>query len=747
MNNDIKLEPPESHVEEPTVLDLYKSIFKDWKSFFNFLASVFDAARREQINRSLVEEREVIVETFPATVAVPLQVEGKLSWRVLLGLVLAVLAQYMLEPAGKLIVIGSFQMEKGGRNGIIAVGIYALAFGLIIWSLVRHEIHMPALLPDHGRLDPETVRLVPLIISALLAFAAFFSLGGNLFNWFNLTLWLLAIILFSYALWLPYHRARQERTAEERRRIILWSLLLVYVTVMVIFLRAYRLDTVPPEPFSDHAEKILDVFDVSQGQTHIFFPRNTGREALQMYWTLLISWIFGTGLSFLSLKIGTVLFGLLTLPYMYLLGKEIGGFRVGLFTLFFAGIGYWPNVISRVGLRFPLYPLFVAPTLYYLIRGLRTRNRNDFILSGLFLGLGLHGYSPIRIMPIVVVIAIGLYLLHTRSSGLRRDAILWLVILGLAALVVFLPLLRYMLDNPDIFSYRALSRLGNIDQPLPAPVLQVFFSNFWNGIRMFNWDDGDIWVHSVTRRPALDVVSGALFLIGMVLLLARYLRNRHWLDLFLLLSIPLLAMPSILSLAYPDENPALNRAGGAYVTAFVIVGVALDAIVSSMLGATEAGTGRRKLRAGFAWGLALVLMAWSGVQNYDLVFRQYYEAYRGGSWNSSEMGTVIKQFGKTYGTTETIWIVPFPHWVDTRLPGVWAGIPNRDFAKWRENLPETVQLPGPKLFLVKANQELPQTNDQQTLDVLWQLYPQGKLELYDSDVSGHDFWMFSVPAR
>jgi hypothetical protein len=206
-------------------------------------------------------------------------------------------------------------------------------------------------------------------------------------------------------------------------------------------------------------------------------------------------------------------------------------------------------------------------------------------------------------------------------------------------------------------------------------------------------------------------------------------------------------MPSILSLAFPDENPALNRAGGAYVTAFVVVGLALDVIVSGMLGGAEAGTGKGKLRAGFAWGLVLVLMAWSGAQNYDLVFRQYYESYRNGSWNSSEMGAVIKQFEEKYGTTDTVWIVPFQHWVDTRLPGVWAGIPNRDFAKWPENLAETVQLAGPKLFLVKANRELPESNDQASLDILWQLYPQGKLELYDSDVSGHDFWMFSVPAE
>lgn len=745
MSNDSELLTSDSQPDEPTVLDLYKSIFKDWRSFFNFLASAFDAARREQINRSLAEKPEVIVEPLPEPVEVSPQTGSRLSWRILLGLMLALLAQFMLEPPGKLVVFDSFQLEKGGRNETIALGFYVLAFGLFLWSIVRHEIHLPALLPDHDRLDPETIRLIPLISATVLAFAAFASFGGNLFTIANVVVWLFAIAFFVYSLWLPYRRVRKERSAQERRRVILWSLLLVAVAALAIFFRVYQVNSVPPEPFSDHAEKILDVYEVSQGQTHIFFPRNTGREAIQMYWTLLVSWIFSTGFSFLSLKIGTVLFGILTLPYIYLLGKEIGGQRVGLFALLLAGIGYWPNVISRAGLRFPLYPLFVAPTLYYLIRGLRTRNRNDFIISGLFLGLGLHGYSPIRILPIVVVIAIGLYLLHARSKHLQRDAILWLVILGLAALVVFTPLLRYTIDNPDTFSYRAFSRLGSIEQPLPAPALQIFFSNLWDGLRMFNWDDGEIWVHSVPNRPALDVVSGALFLIGTLLLLVRYIRNRHWLDLFLLLSIPLLALPSILSLAYPAENPALNRAGGAYVTAFVIAGLALDAIVSSMLVGGEADSRHRKLRVGFIWGLVVVMLLWSGAQNYDLVFRQYYEAFRSGAWNSSEMGAVMKQFEETHGTTETVWVVPFPHWVDTRLPGVWAGIPNRDFAVWREDLPETVQLPGPKLFLVKANQELPDANDNETLNVLWNLYPQGQLELYDSDVIGHDFWMFTVP--
>jgi len=368
---------------------------------------------------------------------------------------------------------------------------------------------------------------------------------------------------------------------------------------------------------------------------------------------------------------------------------------------------------------------------------LRTRNRNDFIISGLFLGLGLHGYSPIRIVPFVVVTAVVLYALHAQSKGVRRDALLWLVVLGLASLLVFIPLLRFTVDNPGAFSYRAFSRLGSIEQPLPVPALQIFFSNLWNGIRMFNWDDGEIWVHSVTHRPALDVVSAALFLIGVLLLLTRYIRNRHWLDLFLLLSIPLLAMPSILSLAYPAENPALNRAGGAYVPVFVVVALALDSIVK--------GLGLGKLRTGFAWGFAMILFAFSGIQNYDLVFRQYYSSFLTGAWNTSEMGAIIQEFEELHDQTDTVWIVPHPHWVDTRLPGVWAGIPNRDFAIWRDNLPETVQLPGPKLFLVRANQDISDANDQETMDVLHELYPQGTLELHNSEVIGHDFWIYSVP--
>jgi 4-amino-4-deoxy-L-arabinose transferase-like glycosyltransferase len=715
----------DTNMEEPSVLDFVKSKLKFWWR-----------GEKVVIPMPRMGDSGEGVETAPAPVA-PTQPPAThnpqlaIPWRSLLALAVALGGQRAFEP--------------GSRSLGLGLALYFAAAALLIWAYWRGEWTLATQPLSESHKDTFKIGRITFFAAFLLALVAFLALGGNLFTPFNVTLWALALILLVWSLWQrdpgvePFWKRLWTFLAREawQIRVTRWTLLMLAVAAVVVFFRVFQLNQIPAEPFSDHAEKILDVYDITQGQTHIFFPRNTGREGFQMYLTVMVAWIFSTGLSFLSLKIGTVLCGLATLPYMYLLGKEIGNRRVGLLAVFFAGIAYWPNVISRAGLRFPLYPLFVAPTLYYLLRGLRTSKRNDFILSGLFLGLGLHGYSPFRIVPFVVVIAVGLYLLHVQSKGSRRRAVIWLSLLALVSLFVFLPLLHYMLENPQTFYDRTFSRLGDTENPLPGPALQIFFSNSWNALCMLNWDNGDIWVHSVTYRPALDVVSGALFLIGCILLLVRYLRQRHWLDLFLLLSVPLLMLPSILSLAFPKENPALNRAAGALVPVFVIVALALDGLL------TGSGSGKfRRAGVTLTWLVTGVMLLWSVTQNYDLVFRQYSEQYQAGAWNTSEMGAVIKQFGQTYGSTDNAWIVPYPFWVDTRLPGVWAGIPNRDFAVWPQDLGTTVPVTGTKLFIVNPK-------DTDSVDTLKQLYPKGVFSLYKTatGMEGKNFLIFFVPPQ
>src|SRR5687767_14963787 len=400
-------QPP---LQEPSVLDYVRSLFRFGGAERIQIPEFVEEAQELKSDEIVIEESEDLkVSSGPSLRSFQL-FETPFPWRSLLALLLALIAQRTFEPPHESTPLG--------------IAVYIIAFSFLGWGIYRNEWTLPALAPASEDSDPLTYRGFPLILGIGLALVGFLLLGNNLFTRLNVTVWILAIVFLLWAFW----RSKDSLPASFRKltsffqrdswtiNISRWTLLLIAATALVFFFRFYQTSSVPSEPISDHAEKILDVYDVSQGQTHIFFIRNTGREAFQMYWTLLVAKLFGTGLSFFSLKLGTAILGFLTLPFIYMLGKEIGGPRVGLLAFVLAGIAYWPNVISRVGLRFPLYPLFVAPTLLYLIRGLRTRNRNDFLLSGLFLGLGLHGYSPMRIVPFVVVAAFALYWLHSQSK-------------------------------------------------------------------------------------------------------------------------------------------------------------------------------------------------------------------------------------------------------------------------------------------------------------------------------------------
>lgn len=703
-------------MEEPSVLDYVKSKLLPWK---NAPVIIPDG------------EPETPGESEPQPATPPEPAPRKrlgVPWRILLALLLAIAAQRMLEPAP----------QPSPLIGIFLYGLSALA---LLWALLADFDRLVTPIPPESEAEPLlTVRSLPLASSAVLLLVAFILFGGNRFTPANLIAWTLGLLYLFLALWdrrggVPL---RQRLASFFRQRawnlsISRWGLLLIVVFGITIFFRFYNLGATPGEMFSDQAEKLLDVNDVLTGQPKIFFERNTGREPFQFYLTALIAQVFGTGISFLSLKLGTAFAGAFALPFIYLLGKEIGNRWVGLFALFLAGIAYWPNVIARIGLRFPLYPMFAAPALYFLVRGLRRSSRNDFLLAGLMVGLGLHGYSPFRFVPIVLAIGVAVYLLHRHTREQRTSAMWGLVLLAFVSFVVFLPLVRFLLANPDMFAYRALSRLGETERALPGSPLAIFFQNLWSAMIMFFWDNGDIWVHSVPNRPALDIISAALFFLGSILVLARYIRYRNWVDLFLLLSVPLLMMPSILSLAFPEENPSLNRTGGAIVPVFLIAAIGLEAILRTI----AARMGRRRGR----WAATLVavlLLAGSLAQNFDLMFNQFHHQFLGGAWNTSQIGHVIRGFADSVGDPDSAYVIPYPYWVDTRLVGINAGYPTKDYALNTNLIPETTLSTKTKLFIFNIQ-------DTEALNTLLTYYPQGTLTRYSSPLEGKDFFGFLVP--
>jgi hypothetical protein len=146
------------------------------------------------------------------------------------------------------------------------------------------------------------------------------------------------------------------------------------------------------------------------------------------------------------------------------------------------------------------------------------------------------------------------------------------------------------------------------------------------------------------------------------------------------------------------------------------------------------------VRPFFAVIVVFGLFAISFMQNYDLIFNQYYNQYRIRSWNSRDLGSVMRDFIDQGGSANQVRIVPFPYWVDTRLPALWAGRPELgDIAIRPEDIESTVTIPGAKLFMFY-------TQDNATLELLRELYPNGTLMLFKAFAEDHNFYEFRVPA-
>jgi hypothetical protein len=348
--------------------------------------------------------------------------------------------------------------------------------------------------------------------------------------------------------------------------------------------------------------------------------------------------------------------------------------------------------------------------------------------------MGLHGYSPARVIPIAIAVGVGLYLLFKDSREQRREMITLLIVTGLVALIVLMPLVRIAVNRPDEVIYRMATRYGGTERELSEPAIQIFASNVWNGLKMFTWDNGEVWVNSIPHRPALDWVTGALFSLGVVIALTRFARYRRWIDLFILVSIPILQLPSTLSLAFPAENPATNRAAGAIVPVFILAGLAFAAIPDWI---ETHWKGRRTVAISLVFTGLLLFIA--SRLNFHLVFKEYQDLFLRSAWNTSQAGAVIQNFAESIGDYDTAHVVAYPHWVDTRLVGINAGQPTRDYAISAEDLANTTSESRPQLFLLHPD-------DVESLQKLKELYPFARVTEYPNNIEGKNFIILSVPS-
>jgi hypothetical protein len=668
---------------------------------------------------------------------------------------------------------GQILLSRQDPRGLI---LYALAVLILLIGLWRDKRFQAASLPDGiERLGPSPRpsslpqhqrrlwRWLLLPFALLNAIFAFLAASDNTYRWYGVLTWLLAVAFFLIIFWeRTSERPLWQRLGFGRTGWLLgWTALaLIAVILLGFWFRFWQLADLPPEMTSDHVEKLLDVHDLVTGKRPIFFVRNTGREPWQFYWTLALIRLFDLETKFFALKLGTTIVGLLMLPGVYLLGRELFDRWVGLWATLFAAVASWPVILSRIGLRFPFAPAVTAWSLLFLLRGLRYGRRNDFLLLGLSLGIGLHGYTAFRAMPLAIVVCWMLALIIRPSSltiqprPFLRNALLAVLI----AVVVFIPLGRFSLEHPDDFWRRSVSRMVDPLHPIPDSPLVTLGKNLLNLALMFHWRGDDVWVNTLAYAPILDPLLGGLLILGLVVLFWRALRLRDPLSPLLLIAGVILLLPSALSLAYPVENPSVVRAGGAIPVVMIIAALpvglgwrhGLLALRAESPGERPGPRGsanvrlrnwQRLLMITSALALAIAVIA----VNHQRYFHNYREQYRLNALNTTEIAAAIRGFVESGGDASNAWIIAWPYWIDTRGVGIELGDP-----PWNNVILEAEELEEQASAVQGAIDARPRfyvlhPQDAESLEQLRSLFPRGWPSLYISHYPSRDFVMYYVP--
>jgi hypothetical protein len=590
--------------------------------------------------------------------------------------------------------------------------------------------------------QPLAVRWALLALAVGAACFSFWDAGGNQFRLLGVLAWALSVAAWLASLW-DMTTPIAERWARARSRLAGWLqpdglrlrlpwLAILFLAVLAVgaYFRFARLAAVPPEMTSDHVEKLLDTNAVLAGQFQVFFQRSLGREPLHYYLAALVIRWLDTGVTFEALKTASALAGVLLLPFVFWLGRELEDDAFGLLAMLLAGVSYWAVILSRLGLRFALAPLFVAPMLLFFLRGTRRGSRNDFLLAGLCLGLGLYGYNSLRLAPVLLLAAATWLALWPPAGLSRRDLGANTVLLLATAFVVFVPLYRYALEPGSAYWSGLAAQIGGAAQPM-----RVFVSNNWNALRMFNWTGDGVWVSSLPRKPALDFVTGALFVLGVVFLFGRVLLRRDRTAGLLLLAIPLLLLPSTLSLSSPSENPSVTRAAGVIPLVMLIAAYPLWLMWRRLHAVFYAPRGRWVA----AGGVGLVLVA-AALVNRDLYFNQYAAQYLGSAQNASEIGAVVRSYAQSVGSYERAWLCVHPHWADTRAVGLYAGQPAWNQVLAPEQIAALAGDPRPLLLILHPESDA-------CLSAARSAFPAGTLSPFHSARGpARDFWLYVVPA-
>lgn len=367
------------------------------------------------------------------------------------------------------------------------------------------------------------------------------------------------------------------------------------VVLIAAVLRFVNLSSLPQGIFHDEAwsgAKALDILDRT-APAQVYFPENNGMDALHVY---LIALLFKfTGPMALGSRIISALMGTLTVLATYWLAWELpADVRRRHATAIGAALIYSTMLTAiataRSGWHSPSFALLAVLCLAALARGRRLENQRWFVIAGVLAGVAQYTYPSARLLPVWLIVIALMDLVSQRED--RRRVLIEYALAALAAVIVFLPLGAFFLQNPQWLFERAQQTSSAID----------LGQNALKTVLAFVAQGSTENLHNLPGRPLLDPVLGLCFIVGCCVGVIKH-RAAH---MILLSGLVILSLAVVLT----EAAPLTRRWTAVFPLVAIIAAIGLMTVVNWIADRVPTRRGRA-VAATFAGVVIFIGAGWS----------------------------------------------------------------------------------------------------------------------------------------
>jgi len=345
------------------------------------------------------------------------------------------------------------------------------------------------------------------------------------------------------------------------------TLFLISIILMALFVRIYNISELPAGLWYDEADNIMRAGQIHAApfDTPVFVPSTHLPSAFLIPMAILQEI---TGHLWWNGRLVATGFSLFLVTGMFYFLREIFGAKWGLAAAFLASVMSWSLNWGRIGMHGITAAGFAAFTGFLLWKSLIRWSPYWFFWTGFSLGMGMWFYAPFRLFPLVILVGIVLRMISDHPGW--KKLFVCLIAMAISAVITTAPLIHYAYANTDIF-FKRTDETFIMNHLSDGNTARAILQSFKEHISMFHISGDPNPRHNLPLEPMLDDVTGALLILGLIIVLSKWRQPLHLLFVFWIF---IMLFPGILSV--PWESPQSLRSIGVIPA---VIGLALFPVV------------------------------------------------------------------------------------------------------------------------------------------------------------------------